>query len=425
VLVLYHRRIAPWAHDASTILEHARSFGRHSRLGVVELNTHAGFPRALRDLAFDAVILHYSLFGTFRYHLDDELREYIRTTDAYKVAFFQDEYINCRRRFAFIDEHGIDCIYTCLAPEQFDAVYGRYASVETLRHTLTGYVSDDLRRSAERFGRPDAERTVDVGYRGRPLPVYLGRGGQEKELIGRRFAELAAGSGLRLDIKGAEVDRLYGDAWYRFIGNSRCMLGVESGASAFDLEGEIQAEYRAFAARGVEPTLDQLENLRRWDGVVDLRTISPRHFEAAAFRACQILFEGRYEGIMEPGRHYIPLRKDFANLDEVVRLARDPAIRRDLTDNAYRDLIASGAFDYRAFVAGVDETLAAAGVGALRDREAAMAALARGHRVREARSYARDGAQEALRRTMRTFAPVSARVRKAIRRPRGPGTLPD
>ena len=72
----------------------------------------------------------------------------------------------------------------------------------------------------------------------------MGRGGQEKTLIGRRFAELASGSGLTLDIAGDEADRLYGDDWYRFIAGSRCLLGVESGASAFDLEGEVIAEYR-------------------------------------------------------------------------------------------------------------------------------------------------------------------------------------
>jgi hypothetical protein len=201
VLVLYHRPIAPLFRDASTVLEHAASFRRHSRFGVVELNTHAGFPPALRRLSFDAVILHYSLFATYK--LDVPFRDYLRTTDAYKVAFFQDEYIGCQRRFAFLDEHGVDCVYTCLEPDQFEAVYGRYTSVPTIRPTLTGYVSDDLRRAAQRFGKPDAQRTVDVGYRGRPLPPYLGRGGQEKELIGRRFHELARPTGLSLDIKGA------------------------------------------------------------------------------------------------------------------------------------------------------------------------------------------------------------------------------
>ena len=111
------------------------------------------------------------------------------------------------------------------------------------------------------------------------------------------------------------------------------------------------AEYRELTARGVKPTVDDLTTLERWDGVVDLRTISPRHFEAAAFRVCQVLFEGHYAGAMEPMRHYIPLRKDFSNFDDVVAALRDDALRRELTDNAHRDLIASGAYDYAPFVA--------------------------------------------------------------------------
>ena len=422
--MLYHRPLRRFA-DASTVLEHAQSFGRYSRLGVVELNTHAGFPPALRGVAFDAVILHYSLFGTHRYHLDDGFRSYLRATDAYTVAFFQDEYINCKRRFAFIDDHGVDCVYTCLEPEQFDAVYGRYTSVAEVRHTLTGYVSDELRQAAERTRRPDAERAIDVGYRSRPLAVYLGRGGQEKELIGRRFAELAAATDLRTDIKGAEADRLYGDDWHRWLAGCRCVLGVESGASAFDLEGEVQAEYRAFAARGVQPSIDQLESLRRWDGVIDLRTISPRHFESAALGVCQVLFEGRYSGAMEPMVHYIPLRKDFSNFDEVMRRLRDPEERRTLTENAHRDLIASGRYDYATFVAEVDAKLTAAGVEPLRDREAAVAAVTRGQRMRHLRSHVRGGAREVRWTGMRAIEPATRRVRRLIGRPRRPTALPD
>ena len=63
--------------------------------------------------------------------------------------------------------------------------------------------------------------------------------------------------------------------------------------------------------------------------MIDLRTISPRHFEAAAFRVCQVLFEGRYAGVMEPMRHYIPLRKDFSNFDEVCGCCATPALRRE------------------------------------------------------------------------------------------------
>ena len=423
VLVIYDRPITPFHRDASTVVEHASSFGHHSALGVVEVNADAGFPPGLEGIEFDAIILHYSLFGMARYRLDEGFLRYLRESDAYKVAFFQDEYFACQRRFAFLNEYEIDCVYTCLEPNQFDQVYGRYTKVTTLVSTLTGYVSDHLLEAAGRFAQPDAERPVDVGYRGRPLPAYLGRGAQEKTLIGERFAELAADSGLMLDIAGAEADRLYGDDWYRFMAGCRCLLGVESGASAFDLEGEVFAEYDRLRAEGRPVGVDDLQTLERWDYVVDLRTISPRHFEAAAFRVCPVLFEGRYAGVLKPMIHYIPLAKDFSNLDEVLGRVRDADLRRELTGNAHRDLIASGRYSYERFVEGVDSTLVEGGVEPLRERAVAEEAIRRGERLRRGRTqmrYVVNGVMSTPpgRRLRETADPVTVRVRRRLGRPR-------
>ena len=133
VLVIYDRPITPFHRDASTVVEHATSFAEHSRLGAVQVNADAGFPAGLDELEFDAVILHYSLFGMARYRLDEGFLRYLKETGAYKVAFFQDEYFACQRRFAFLNEYEIDCVYTCLEPDQFDQVYGRYTGVPQLR----------------------------------------------------------------------------------------------------------------------------------------------------------------------------------------------------------------------------------------------------------------------------------------------------
>ena len=125
-----------------------------------------------------------------------------------------------------------------------------------------------------------------------------------------------------------------------------------------------------------------------------LRTISPRHFEAAAFGVCQILFEGHYSGAMEPMRHYIPLRKDFSNFDEVIGRFRDESLRRELAANARRDLVDSGNYGYEAFVAGFDRTLEeAAGLDpeiSEADRRAADEALRRGKTGQRLRYHAKD-----------------------------------
>ena len=177
--------------------------------------------------------------------------------------------------------------------------------------------------------------------------------------------------------------------------------------------------------------MDDLSTLARWDGVVDLRTIGPRHFEAAAFRVCQVLFEGRYAGVMEPMRHYIPLRKDFSNFDQVVARCATPSVRRELTENAHRDLIASGDYDYAQFVARRRRRC-------WRGPASARCATARRpRRPRRAdggcgmlRSHLRGGLPELLRaapanRLMHVAEPVTLRARRVLGRPRGSVAPPD
>ncbi|MBM3667059.1 MAG: hypothetical protein FJW90_06185 [Actinobacteria bacterium] len=390
VLLLYHYPTRRWFRNASTILEHVGSFSRHSRFPIWEVNTAEPMSPRLAELDVEAILLHYSLFSPGLYAMTEAHAEFVRSSGAHKVAFFQDENRYCRHRFWFIDEFGVDTVYTCLEPEGAEQVYGRHTSAAEIRTNIPGYVGEELLDAAERFIVPEASRPVDVGYRGRPIPAYSGRGGLEKAEIGTRFLELAGGRGLMLDIATREEDRLYGDDWFRFIAGCRAVLGVESGTSVFDVDDVVVAEYERLAADGSEVTVEDLADVMEpLEGRIHYRTISPRHFEAAALRVCQILFEGHYSGRMEPMVHYIPLRKDFSNLDQVIERFRDPGLRAELIANAHRDLIASGRESYAGFVADVDGVLSRAGVGragpASRPTEVEVA-LRRGRRTRRLRS---------------------------------------
>jgi hypothetical protein len=367
VLLLHYENLE-WAHlTAANVVEHVSSFKRYSRFPVFTMNTDLPLPEKVAKSEFAAIVLHYSLFAPRHYHLDEGYRELLQASAAYKIAFFQDEHRYCQDRFRFCDLFGIDCVYTCLEPSEYDKVWRKYTSVPELKTTLPSYVDDErLVGAAKRFARPDAERAVDVGYRGRPLAAYMGRSAIEKTEVGRGFAERAAGTGLELDIGLEEEDRLYGDDYYRFLGNAKAILGVESGISVYDVEDRVLADYeRLLAAKGEVTVADlQAGPLGEIEDRIYYRTIAPRNFEAAAFRTGQVLFEGRYSGLMEPMVHYIPLRTDFSNFDEVVERVSDPSLRAELTERAYADLIASGRFNYESFIASFDRGLIEAGVDA-------------------------------------------------------------
>ncbi len=417
-MVVYHRpdyKLAcrPFT-DAATVREHIHSFAAHSRFPVWEVNTDLGFPSGLIQAHPRAIFLHYSLFSPLGYLIPPAMSEWLKSAEAFKVAFFQDEFHYCRQRFEFVNEVGIDLIYTHVHPEDIPEVWGRYAPRATAKFNYPGYVEREMTDAARRFSRRDVERDVDIGYRGRPLHPYMGSGSVDKALIGDRFKELAAGTRLRVDIDTSESGRIYGDDWYRFLGRCRAMLGVESGTSYLDLEDEVLRDYQARLVEGRLVTLEALLEgpLGQWDENFSYRTISPRHFEAAAFRICQVLFEGEYSDVLKPMVHYVPLKKDFSNFDEVVQLITDPQSREAIVENAHRDLIRSGDYSYRRFVAGVDEDLVAAGLDPNVDpsrRAIVDAALRRGHlrrRVRTEALYASVGPRLAIARRLPRTAKV-------------------
>lgn len=361
ILLLYHHPIEA---SAATIMEHVNAFVRHSRHRVDAVNTEFGLPEVIASRQYPVVVMHYSIFGTTPYQLNPALREYLhRVRDgSYFVTFFQDEYHHCSTRFAFLDEYAIDCVFTLVEPQYWDAVYGRLRKRPHFEHTLTGYVSPDLEAHAAQFAKPYDARTIDVGYRGRTLAYYMGEGAQEKVKIAKEF--LRRTRGLRTDIAWDEDSRHYGNAWYEFLGNSRAVLGVEAGVSIFDLEGEAEAATKRLLAAEPDLSFEQVRErvLGPYEGNIPYRTVSPRHFEAAAFRALQVLHPGHYSGVMEANVHYIPLEKDFSNLDEVLRRMSDRAERDRITDAAHRDLIASGNYSYPAFISHFDDVLRSQGV---------------------------------------------------------------
>ena len=354
-------------------MEHIESFQRYSRFKVWGVNTALGFPKALKHLRFSIILLHYSLpvpptgseIAGLRPHLTQPFRRYLdECSTSYKVVFYQDEHYYCQQRIAFLNRYRVACVYTLVKPAQFEDVYRECDYGPKLVNTLPGYVSNELVEASHRFTVANADRGIDVGYRGRQLDYYMGKGAQEKVEIANGFKERADGLGLSLDTETEERFRVYGDAWYQYLANCRAVLGVEAGISIFDTSGEIRVEYDRLMALKPDMSFEEVSELHlaKWEDRIPYRNCSPRNFEAAAFRVCQILFEGGYSGIMQPMVHYIPLRKDFSNFDDVIKAFRDTELRRELTENAFRDLIAAPTYRYEEFIKIFDQELVDAGL---------------------------------------------------------------
>jgi hypothetical protein len=342
---------------ADTHTSHINAFERHSRHNVFRLSNTGPLPSRLDLERFDVVVIHYSIWVTSESHLPGSAATRIAEFPGLKVQFRQDEFFTVDAMSGAMRRLGIDVLYTCVPPAELDKVYLPQALPDARRiTTLTGFVPDEM---LARKVAPIAERPLDVSYRASKPPYALGELAVEKWRIVPRFLEATARHGLVTDLAYGEEQRLFGEEWIALLASSKCTLGAESGASVFDFTGEIQRAVERYLAEhpqaGFEEVRDRI--FAAEEGRIRVNQISPRCFEAAALRTAMILYEGEYSGILEPWRHYVPLKKDFSNIEEVVAAIRNPPLLQAMVDRAYREIALNPAYSHRHFIAGFDDAI--------------------------------------------------------------------
>ncbi|WP_456709908.1 glycosyltransferase [Bradyrhizobium sp. USDA 4452] len=342
--------------DASThigtVAEHIEALQRYTRHNVVlaPATRHVPYVDDVKEVvdlsAFDAVVVHYSVRVSLDQYISSGMAAAIAAYDGPKLLYIQDEYESTETARRWIERLDIDTVFTCVPLDQLDKVYprSRFPKIEFVG-TLTGYVPEDA--SIEEYAKPLADRSTMIGYRGRRLPHQYGLLGQEKLRIGIEVRDRALKLGLPVDIEVDDSQRIYGKDWYRFLGSCRATLGTESGANVFDDHGELK---RLATQHSAMPFAEfALRYLGPYEGKVHMNQVSPKIFEAIRMRTALILFEGSYSGVVEPNVHYIPLKKDFSNFEEVVEKISSIEYLETLTERAYRDIVESGRWSYRAF----------------------------------------------------------------------------
>ena len=305
---------------------------------------------------FDVAVIHYSVVLSSLNYLSADFRDKLRRFRGLKVEFIQDDYRWIDRETAASRDIGINVLFTVAPEPAASQVYDERLPGVRRVLTLTGYVPENL---VGRPIKPLGERTIDVGYRARDLPFWLGRLSREKVWIGQRFLERAPAYGLRCDIAWTEDQRIYGERWIEFVSSCRATLGCESGASIADFDGSVEQAVLTFMGAHPRATFEDVHEavLRPYEGNVVMNIVSPRVFEAAALGTALVMFPGEYSGVVSPEKHYIVLEKDFSNMDDVVDKLRDDKLVSAMTARARHDLIESGRWGYRAFVDQFDQVV--------------------------------------------------------------------
>lgn len=355
ILVIYVMNKYPMR---ATLWDQLYCFRHYSEHNCFYLNLSVrNVPWYLKKIKFD-VIVFGTIFLANRAQAEwfDPMLEKARALkelDAVKIAFPQDEHNKTGVLMDFLEEFKVDVVFSVGPESEWPKLYDRIDSRKIrFFNVLTGYLNDATVSRIDKLAEAKQERDIDIGYRTWLAGPWLGRHGLLRQKIADLFLNHTPARKLRTDISTRSEDTLWGDDWYKFLLRCKYTISVEGGSSVPDRDGTLRERVEAY--QRLHPQADFAEIERACfpglDGTIRYVALSPRHLECCATRTCQILVEGEYNGILQPGRHYIELKSDFSNIEEVLDTMEREDIRQEITERAYREIVAGGQYTYQSFV---------------------------------------------------------------------------
>jgi hypothetical protein len=346
ILIIYDNNST----HVNTILEHVESFYLHSTSNILYAPGTRDAECSYDLNIFDVVVIHYSVRVSLKDHLSASYDEAITNFGGYKILFIQDEYDNTNIAHEWIEKLRINAVFTCVPEQYIEMVYPKklLGNVE-FYPTLTGYTSQNNIHSIAPL--PAQERTLFISYRGRALPYWYGNLGQEKMNIGINIKKICTERELPIDIEWDDSKRIYGQDWYKFLASAKATLGTESGSNVFDF-GDVRTSIEKLLQINPAVTYSEVfeKILIHHEDKVKMNQISPKIFEAITLKTALILFEGDYSGVIKPNVHYISLKKDYSNIEEVLAKLHDNDYLNQLTERAFKEVIESNKFSYKSFI---------------------------------------------------------------------------
>jgi hypothetical protein len=327
----------------------ARAGARVANLGSHSTLTQA---RALAGLPLarcDHVVFGYSFFYGISRRLLPLLGAWLRLAGRRRNVFFmQNEYRLFRDKLGMAARLSCAYVTTQLPLESARALYGPASPARVL--PMPHALNEHAFASRPETGSGPSPRPLDIGCRSAVYPAYLGDQARQEflTLLHRRALERGLASDVLVTNDPAR--RFDRDGWAAFLNTCRFTVSTEAGAAALDIDDHTRHAVNAYVAGHPEAPFAEIE--ARFfagpaAGAVCGKCISSRHFDAIGTRTGQILLEGHYNGLLTPGEHYIEVRRDLSNLDEVLDRLGDEPGRRAMVERAHAHAMRHHTIDRR------------------------------------------------------------------------------
>ena len=334
------RAMYGYLHDAFAPLSYVRdwreAFVASPRLDVdvVNINNLVEYGAALaRIREYDLVIVSHAASGDDMTVLRMTERLVARRRGKL-VVFIGNEYDLLDDKIAFLRNASAEFVCSQLPIAAAQYLYGEVEGTRLLEmpHALNPSL----------YSPQPRERSIDIGFIGDIYWPFVGD--QERTLLIRHFEE--SNHGLRVDIQKKRIDRV---EWAEYLRNTHAIIGAESGTYYLTDRGRVLQRARAYNLDTNRAATFEDVYERFFAGVprVDGKSISSRHFEPIGTKTCQILLEGKYNGVLQPEVHYIAVRRDLSDVAQAVERFSDVTYRQRIVEQAYEHTMAHHTYQKR------------------------------------------------------------------------------
>jgi len=288
-------------------------------------------------------ISHYSVIIILHSATGDNMSILLKSSEWLKkrrgklVVFVGNEYNLLADKIKFI--RSVEAEYVC-SQLPFEAARWLYADctrskILAIPHALNPKLY---------YPDPRSNRTIDIGFIGHLYHTFIGD--RERTDLIQFFQRNGNRLGVSCDIR---TQRLPRGEWAQFLRACKGILGAESGTYYLDRTGQVIEDVKKYVKIHPDASYEGVfeKFFRNRSSPVSGKAISSRHFEPIGTKTCQILIEGDYNGILKPNEHYIGVRRDLSNIDDVIRRFNDDSYRMSMVERSYDYIMASHTYKHR------------------------------------------------------------------------------
>lgn len=241
------------------------------------------------------------------------------------LIFFGNEYDYMKEKIGFARAVSADYIASQLPHNSAVWLYGECKRSQIL--PAPAALNSNLYRAGLEV------RHVDIGFRG-DLYGDHALGDRDRSTILKHFDKQAEKYGLVKDIVFTRYPR---EQWSEFLARCKGIVGAESGTYYLERDGKTRRAVNQYMSLYPHVSFEEVQDrfFRHYEAPVSGKAVSSRHFEPIGTKTCQLLLEGHYNGILKADEHYISIKKDLSNIDEVIRRFKDPGYRQAMVDRAH------------------------------------------------------------------------------------------